>query len=151
DPAGFLRFIENLVASRHFDVLLPTHEQVFLLARAQDRFAGRVGLALPTFDSYRMVQGKAGFNRLLAELGLPQPPTAIVRSADELHHAINIPCVVKTSVGTASRGIWFVRGESDLHKVLQELNERNAFADEVLVQHLVTGTTEKAQGVFCRG
>src|ERR1700689_4561510 len=35
DPAGFLRFIEQLLAVQHFDVLLPTHEQGFLFARAR--------------------------------------------------------------------------------------------------------------------
>ena len=29
DPAGFLAFIERLLASGRFDVLLPTHEQGF--------------------------------------------------------------------------------------------------------------------------
>ena len=33
DPAGFLGFVERLLASRHFDVLLPTHEQGFLFAQ----------------------------------------------------------------------------------------------------------------------
>ena len=35
DPAGFLRFVEHLLAARHFDVLLPTHEQGFLFARVR--------------------------------------------------------------------------------------------------------------------
>src|SRR6202045_5218247 len=43
DPAGFLSFIEKLLAARHFDVLLPIHEQGFLLARVVERLAGRVG------------------------------------------------------------------------------------------------------------
>jgi hypothetical protein len=30
-------------------------------------------------------------------------------------------------------------------------SRRRAFADEVLVQDLIAGTTEKAQSVFCRG
>src|SRR3979409_1633925 len=43
DPAGFLRFVEALLVAEHFDVLLPTHEQGFLLARMQQRLGGRVG------------------------------------------------------------------------------------------------------------
>src|ERR1700682_4673685 len=54
DPAGFLRFVEALLAARHFDVLLPTHEQGFLFARVQERLADRVGLALPGFANYRI-------------------------------------------------------------------------------------------------
>src|ERR1700726_3027103 len=35
DPAGFLSFVEKLLATRHFDVLLPIHEQGYLFARAR--------------------------------------------------------------------------------------------------------------------
>lgn len=151
DPAGFLAFVERLLAARHYDVLLPTHEQGFLFARVQQRLQGRAGLALPSFADYRTAHGKAGFNRLLDQLGLPQPPTKTVKSEGQLRGAIKLPCVVKTSVGTASRGIWFVRNGDDLEAALRDLNARGAFADEVLVQEFVPGTIEKAQAVFCRG
>lgn len=151
DPQGFLGFVEQLLASRHFDVLLPTHEQGFLFARVLPRLQARAGLALPDFENYRTVHSKAGFSRLLDRLGLPQPATQIVTSETELRAATRFPCVVKTAVGTASRGIWFVRDEGDLERALRELSARDAYAGEVLVQALVAGTTEKAQGVFCRG
>lgn len=151
DPAGFLAFVERLLSVQHFDVLLPTHEQGFLFARVQERFEGRVGLALPSFESYWTAHSKAGFSRLLDQLGLPQPPTEIVTSAQALRDAIRFPAVVKTSVGTASRGIWFVRNEQDLEAALRDLTTSDAFAGEVLVQQLIAGTTEKAQSVFCRG
>src|SRR5512138_2378247 len=53
DPAGFLAFVENLIATDDFDVLLPTHEQGLLFAKVQERFAGRIAVALPSFESYR--------------------------------------------------------------------------------------------------
>jgi hypothetical protein len=151
DPPGFLAFVERLLAERHFDVLLPTHEQGFLFARARQRLESRAGLALPDFDSYRTAYSKAGFSRLLVELGLPQPATRIVKSERELRDAVRFPAILKTSVGTASRGIWFVRDEADLESAVRELTASDAFADEVLVQELVAGTTEKAQAVFCQG
>jgi predicted ATP-grasp superfamily ATP-dependent carboligase len=151
DPAGFLSFVERLLATGRYDVMLPTHEQGFLFARVQQRLSGRVGLALPDFASYRAAHSKAGFSRLLDRLGLPQPATQIVTSESELRDAIKFPSVVKTSVGTASRGIWFVRDGADLDRALKELNAGGAFADEVLVQAFVAGAIEKAQAVFCRG
>jgi predicted ATP-grasp superfamily ATP-dependent carboligase len=151
NPAGYLRAVEKLLAAQHFDVLLPTHEQGYLFARVAERFKNRVGLALPEFANYRAVHSKAGFSRLLDRLELPQPPTRIVRSDDELRDAVRFPSVLKTSVGTASRGIWFLRDEGDLNFALYELASGGGFADEVLVQDLITGTTEKAQSVFCRG
>jgi predicted ATP-grasp superfamily ATP-dependent carboligase len=112
DPAGYLSFVEKLLAERPFDVLLPIHEQGFMFARVKGQFETRVGLALPAFESYRTAHSKAGFSRLLDELRLPQPATRIVRSPSELRAASRFPCVVKTSIGTASRGIWFVRDEA---------------------------------------
>ena len=151
DPAGFLAFVEKRLAEGHYDVLLPTHEQGFLFARAKQRLQDRIDLALPDFASYRTAHNKAGFSRLLKHLGLPQPPTQIVSSESELRGAINFPCVVKTAVGTASRGVWFVRNGDDLDNALRDLHAGGAFADEVLVQEFVPGFTEKAQAVFCRG
>jgi predicted ATP-grasp superfamily ATP-dependent carboligase len=151
DPAGYLAFIEKLLMERPFDVLLPVHEQGFAFARVKGRLETRVGLALPVFESYRTAHSKAGFSRLLDELRLPQPATRIVTSPGELRDAVRFPCVVKTSIGTASRGIWFVRDDSGLTQALQDLEAKDAFADEVLVQDLVAGPTEKAQAVFSRG
>jgi hypothetical protein len=48
DPAGYLAFIEQRLADGKFDVLLPTHEQGFLFARAKQRIGSRAGLALPS-------------------------------------------------------------------------------------------------------
>ena len=151
DPAGFLGFVEQLLATGRYDVLLPTHEQGFLFARVRERLNARVGLALPGFASYRAAHSKAGFSRLLDRLGLPQPAMRIARSESELRSAIKFPSVVKTSVGTASRGIWVVRNDDDLDVALRDLGASGAFADEVLVQAFVPGVIEKAQSVFCRG
>jgi predicted ATP-grasp superfamily ATP-dependent carboligase len=151
DPAAFLAFIEKLLATRRFDVLLPIHEQGFLLARAQARIKASVGIALPDFAMYRTAHSKAGFSRLLGELGLPQPVTHLAGSAAELRSAARFPCVVKAAIGTASRGIWFVHDDRDLIRVLEELGANDGFADGVLVQDFVAGATEKAQAVFCRG
>src|ERR1700686_5166967 len=134
DPSGYLRFVEKLLVTRRFDVLLPIHEQGFLFARARQRLEDRVGLALPDFESYRTAHSKAGFSRLLDRLGLPQPATRIVKSEGELREAIKFPSVIKTSVGTASRGIWFVRNEAELEATIRDLEANAAFADEVLVQ-----------------
>src|SRR4051812_12652504 len=111
DPAAYLAFVENLLTTRKFDVLLPIHEQGFLFARVRERLETRAGLALPDFESYRRAHSKAGFSPLLDELRLPQPPTRIVASAADLREAARFPCVIKTAIGTASRGIWFARDE----------------------------------------
>src|SRR5471030_1222386 len=58
DPSGFLGFVEALLASGRFDVLLPIHEQGFLFARVLPRLQTLIGLALPDFESYRVAHSK---------------------------------------------------------------------------------------------
>src|SRR5260370_7838749 len=102
DPSGFLRFVEDLLTAQHFDVLLPIHEQGFLFARVQERLGPRAGLALPGFDSYRAAHSKAGFSRLLDQLGLPQPPTPIAHPVTQLPTPMNSPPIIKTPTRTPS-------------------------------------------------
>ena len=151
DPEGYLDFILDLVRSRHFDVLLPIHEQGFLFAKVRHLLAPHVAVALPDFETYRRAHSKAGFSRLLTELDLPQPPTRFVTSRAEIEAIDRFPAVVKIPIGTASRGVWMVRGAQDLPAVLRQLDACDAFADEVLVQDFLDGVIEHAQAVFCRG
>jgi predicted ATP-grasp superfamily ATP-dependent carboligase len=151
DPDRYLAFVEQLLASRKFDVLLPTHEQGFLFARVQKRLTPGVAVALPSFESYRTAHGKAGFSRLLSSLRLPQPATRIVTSERAVREVIRFPAVIKASVGTASRGVWMVREASELDGALRDMAASGAFAGEVLVQGWVQGTVEKAQSVFSHG
>ena len=153
---GFSPLSRNCWRRRHFDVLLPIHEQGFLFARARQRLRSRVGLALPDFESYRAAHSKAGFSRLLDQLGLPQPATRLVKSADELRAAIRFPSVVKTSVGTASRGVWFVRDDAiwiaPCAISARQISAQTARSPtRCWCRNSSRAPTEKAQAVFCRG
>jgi predicted ATP-grasp superfamily ATP-dependent carboligase len=151
DPAAYLAFVLELLDRRRFDVLFPTHDQGFLFAKVQRQLTSRAAVALPSFESYRTALNKIAFSRLLAELNVPQPTTRPVTTAGELRDAVHYPCVIKTAIGTASRGVWFLREPEDLARVLRALEERNAFAGDVLLQDFVPGAVEHAQAVFCRG
>src|SRR5260370_42668183 len=83
DPAGFLRFVEDLLTSQHFDVLLPIHEQGFLFARVQERLGHRPGLALPGFCSHRAPDSRAGFSACVVMLCWPQATIVRLHPASE--------------------------------------------------------------------
>ncbi|NVN88486.1 MAG: ATP-grasp domain-containing protein [Rhodopseudomonas sp.] len=151
DPAGYLAFIERLLREHRFDVVLPIHEQGLLFAKVQGRMARRAGIALPEFANYRIALDKVRFSRLLDELGLPQPRTRIVDSAQALRDAVEFPCVVKSAIGTASRGVWLLRDATGLNEAVRELTDADAFAEEVLVQEFVEGAVEHAQAVLAHG
>lgn len=150
-PLAYLSFVQDLLTRRRFDVLLPIHEQGYLFSAVSDRLGSLTRVALPAFESYRRAHSKVGFHDLLTELDLPQPRTQFVANAHELRNKVSFPCVVKTAIGTASRGTWLVRADADLAEASNELRATGGFDDLVLTQDFISGEVEHAQTVFRRG
>jgi predicted ATP-grasp superfamily ATP-dependent carboligase len=150
DPAGYLAFIEDLLKRRHFDVLLPIHEQGLLFSRVRERLSALAAIALPSFESYWSVVRKSEFSRLLEEISLRQPPTRIVIWA-EVAGLAKYPCVVKSPIGTASRGTAVLRNPADIPLAQAVMAETKVFSNEVILQEFIPGEVEHAQAVFCNG
>lgn len=150
DPEGYLAFILDLISRERFDVLLPIHEQGFLFAKVQKELAQHVAVALPSFESYEHAHSKAGFSEVLSELGLPQPETAFVNNLPDLRKVDRFPFVLKTAIGTASRGVWMIRNAADLEQAITGI-EGGSLAGILLVQELIDGPIEHAQAVFDKG
>jgi predicted ATP-grasp superfamily ATP-dependent carboligase len=148
DPDGYLAAVLNIVSRDSIDALLPVHEQAYLFAAAREKLPDRLGVALADFAAFEQVQSKAGFAALLTRLGVAQPRTDIVRSADEFAAQRDYPFFVKAAFGTASTGVWRVGDARQRDALLLQLRQHNAFAQGLLVQAAVSGTLERTQAVF---
>ena len=104
----------KLIREGGYDVLLPTHEQVYLLSRFRDAFTPHVGLALPEFAAMERMQNKAEFSRLLIELDLPQPDVAIVRTRADLDRPWQYPFYLKLAHSTAGGGVFHIENRGEL-------------------------------------
>jgi predicted ATP-grasp superfamily ATP-dependent carboligase len=151
DPAGYVAFVPELVSNRRFDVLLPIHEQGLALASVRDALAPHVAVALPTYATYHQALSKVGFSQLLADLGLPQPRTRLIRTREEALALDGFPLTLKSAIGTASRTVWHVEGPDGLKLAVEHLESDHAFTDFVLAQDWIEGTVEHAQAIFDRG
>jgi predicted ATP-grasp superfamily ATP-dependent carboligase len=151
DPDGYLASALEVVRAGGIDALLPVHEQAYLFAAARNRLPAGLGIALADFDAFEQVQSKASFADLLTQLKIPQPLTAIVRSAYDFAAERPFPFFVKAAFGTASTGVWRVADAFRRDALLLQFERQNAFADGLLVQAAVTGSLERTQAVFDRG
>jgi predicted ATP-grasp superfamily ATP-dependent carboligase len=151
DPDGYLARVIETVETGQIDVLLPVHEQAYLLAAARQRLPARLGIALADFETFERVQSKARFAEFLTQLNVPQPKTAIVRTADEFATERPYPFFVKAAFGTASAGVWRIGDARARDALLVQLHALNAFVEGLLVQAAVTGSLERTQAVFDRG
>jgi predicted ATP-grasp superfamily ATP-dependent carboligase len=152
-PAEFLRFVAKLVRERGYDVLLPTHEQVYLLSRFRDAFTPHVGLALPAFSAMERMQNKAEFSRLLTELDLPQPEFVIMRSHDELNRAWQYPFYLKMAHSTAGGGVFRIENKRELDERVAMLRASGKFGgdSEAVFQQPGRGVLSTVQAVFNEG
>lgn len=150
-PLAYLDALSEAVTARHYDVLLPVHEQLAVLSRYPD--AIDVPFAAPPFASLARVQDKAAAVDLLRLLGVPLPATALVSSVAELRSVASFPCYVKLPISTGSRGVWHVDGPAALAEISVRKEVADAFARgwRVLVQEPVAGRFVMAQTVFDHG
>jgi predicted ATP-grasp superfamily ATP-dependent carboligase len=154
DPLRYLDALRDVLENHRYDILLPTHEQLTALARYRDDFGRLVALAVPDFDAVRKVQDKAAAVRLLDDLGLPQPDTALVAGEDALlDQADRLPAFVKLPVSTSSRGVWHVENPARLAEVAALPAVRAVFSagGEVLVQQPMPGPLVMIQALFHHG
>jgi glutathione synthase/RimK-type ligase-like ATP-grasp enzyme len=143
DPFGWLTVARRVVERRRIDLLLPTQEQVAVLALAAERFG--VPTVVPEFDAVARVQDKVSAAATLRELGVPQPESVVVGSKDELGEVGGFPVYVKAAIGTASTGVRRVGDRAELLELPEE------FATGVLVQQAVEGPLVMVQAVFAAG
>jgi hypothetical protein len=115
DPLGYLETVNSLAVTRGFDAILPTHEQAWLFAAAGDRLAPAARVAVAAAESFRRVQSKIGFARLLDDIGLPQPKWRLVRSPDEIVNW-SPPFYLKAPFSTAGRGVRRVTKTANLQQ-----------------------------------
>ncbi len=153
DPLGWLEELLRVWSAGQFDVLIPTQEQVAVLALSAVRLAeSGVVTAVPSFDSLAAVQDKVTAFSTLDRLGLPQPAGRIVERAEVLATVAGLPRFVKLPIGTASSGVTLVRTRAEAMSLAALLDGRGVFDEgAVLVQAPVAGPLVMVQSVFERG
>lgn len=153
EPEKFLAFLAEKVLSGRYDVLLPTHEQVYLLSRFHHLLRPHIGIALPDFHSMDRMQNKALFMRLLKDLGIPHPESVPVRTRDELEREARYPCYVKLGHSTAGSGVFLVENSDELADVADRM-ESDGLLDghcETVLQQPAKGVQSTVQAVFQHG
>ncbi|GAA5201024.1 ATP-grasp domain-containing protein [Rugosimonospora acidiphila] len=144
DPFAWLDAATAILRAGHFDVLLPTQEQVAVLAL--DPEAVPAALAVPDFAALRRVQDKLSAAELLTELGLPQPAATVASTREQLL-AAPLPSYVKRPIGTASTGVRYVDGLAELRVLADGIDP----GDRLLVQRPAPGPLLMVQAVFDAG
>ncbi|SMB78952.1 hypothetical protein [Deinococcus hopiensis] len=90
--AAFAQQLRRAVQRGRYDVLIPTCEEIFWVARARPLLSPHVTVFCPTLEELRELHDKYAFSQLLSKAGLPGPTTTLLQSERELRaYAQNAP------------------------------------------------------------
>jgi hypothetical protein len=148
NPLGYLDFLEKVVAEREIDVVLPTHEQAWLLAASHRRLSPGLPLAVADAAAFDRVQSKVQFADLLDELEMPQPGWRLIR---EEHDVVDLafPYWLKSAFSTAGQGVREITDERSRTEALSDLlGDASA---PLMAQQPARGHYGQVQGLFDRG
>ena len=129
------------LAGGGFDVLLPTQEQVTILARDSARLPTPV--AVPSFESLLRVQDKVAQLRVLEELGLPHPASTVTAEVAAWNR---FPVFAKAPIGTASQGVRLVADRAALREAARDFGD-----GQVVLQEPLAGPLVMVQAIFDSG
>jgi predicted ATP-grasp superfamily ATP-dependent carboligase len=108
----------------------------------------RVATIVPAFVSLARVQDKISAFRTLKAVGVPQPPTFVISSADDLRQITTYPVFVKRPVSTASSG---VRRATNAQELMAAAHEFGLGRSELIAQSQASGPLAMVQAVADRG
>jgi glutathione synthase/RimK-type ligase-like ATP-grasp enzyme len=115
---------------------------------AAERTAVERKIDLPPFESLARVQDKISAFRTLKAIGVPQPQTFVISSADDLRQVTTYPVFVKRPVSTASSG---VRRTTNALELGVAAHEFGLGRSELIAQSQASGPLAMVQAVADRG
>lgn len=160
DPEGFVDALDDAVAAfaPAADVpyaLLPIYEEILLVARARQRFEGRIAMAIADAPSIESLRHKIRLTELAREYGIQVPAIVTPKSVDELANmldAIELPAFVKLPVSAGGLGVRKVHTREELLTAFEELAHVAPGADQwPLVQQAIEGDDYCVTALFAHG
>lgn len=129
EPEAFLDALEEAI-HRYYPgegvpyVLLPMHQESFLIARHRRRFEGLIHVPLPAYHQLEATRNSRRLMLLAQELGISTPPTYMPYNLQSLKHVaeeIALPAFVKMPESTGGLGVHKVETADELMAVYQDL------------------------------
>jgi predicted ATP-grasp superfamily ATP-dependent carboligase len=83
EPQAYAEALETIIASERVDVLIPTCEEIFFIAKWLDRLRRRCSVWASPFELLDELHDKWRFVSLAKRLGLAVPPSELIRTCEE--------------------------------------------------------------------
>jgi predicted ATP-grasp superfamily ATP-dependent carboligase len=152
-PEQFVTALIRAVQETECNVLMPTYDETYVVARYQDMLSPYARVPIPTYDQIMAVHCKDNLMRVGATLGICVPQTFIPLDIQDLTYVLDtfqFPVVLKPIKGAGGWGMKQVDSKEELadtyQKQLKELN-----LDSLMIQEYIPGSVYGTAMLFNHG
>ena len=155
-PEQFIDSLARKAEECDCSVLIPMHEESYVIAQYRDRLTPHIKLTLPSYDQIMTLHGKDRFYRLAAEWGLPIPKTLLVEGEEDLEKIagqLRYPAVIKPRRAHGAFGLRYVSSTDEFIRTYREMVRRFRYGPEEapIVQECVRGIKHSVCMLFNQG
>jgi predicted ATP-grasp superfamily ATP-dependent carboligase len=123
DQAAFIKCLVEHSRRLKADVVIPVHEETFVLAKFRHLLPKEMKLVLPDYEKILLAHNKDRWTGMARELGIPVPPSCSideVRRDNGIAGALRFPVLIKPSQGGGAWGITQVDSRDDLLRAVEK-------------------------------
>ena len=153
DPHRWLTIVGERLREGDYDVLVPPHDEVFLLSHVRDTLQEMVAVAIPPIEAVEEIQSKIRFAEICRELDIPIPPSTVVKEVGELETWSDWPQWLKLAYGSAGATVRLVHDRQQAEAALADFQARGWWEPGVpfLLQQGAAGDQGFVRALFDKG
>lgn len=152
------KFIEDLnaiILKYKPRVLLPTHEETFLIAKYRKKITSDISIPIAEFEDLLKAHNKITAAQVARNAGVPVPDTFLLHDKNEidtLKNKISYPAVLKLPKSNAAKGVFYAKNEEELKMLVDRYyNPGNTAENNLFLQEYVGGTGYGASFLYDNG
>lgn len=155
NPVGFIKTLLKYVEKLKPLVLIPSHEETYLISYCKKKFERYTRLPIPSYEQLNIARDKTKVMDLAKKMGIPIPETFYIKGADSLRslsETINYPAVVKIPKGRGAWGLSYVHSKSELVQTYKKTVLNFGFGDDQpFIQEYIPGEGYGVSMLFNHG
>ena len=124
---GYIDALVKIIQSEHIDLLIPTCEEIFFVARGLERLKEFCTVFAAPIDEIQRLHNKWTFNQLVHESGLPAPRTQLLCSQADLQNYLGqqrqsfMPCVLKLAYSRFATQVHIIDDQRQFERLPSDL------------------------------
>lgn len=151
NPEKFIDKLLEIVEIYKPKVLMPCHEESFVIAKYRDRFPADLIIPIAEYNILMSAHDKISANKIAKLANVPVPNIYNVQNIQDLENQkelFNYPIVIKLSNSNASKGVFYANNYDELEKIfIANFNELN----KLYIQDYVQGSGYGASFIYKNG